>query len=157
MNAPPTPSQAQTSNLYDQDLALWYQNTLAQLKAGDLGALDVEHLIEEIESLAARDRRELKNRLKVLLAHLLKRIYIPLPENYRGWENTIDDQREQLQDLLAQSPSLQNDWADSFRLSWLRALKQVRRDYPQVEFPDQWPFEPMPEAILSLEFWQMPE
>jgi hypothetical protein len=157
MTAPPAHSQAQISNLYDRDLALWYQTTLAQLKAGKLSDLDVEHLIEEIESLAARDRRELKNRLKVLLAHLLKRIYIPLPENHRGWESTIDEQREQLQDLLAQSPSLQNDWADFFRLCWQRALKQVRGDYPQVEFPDQWPFAPTPEAILNLEFWQMQE
>jgi hypothetical protein len=50
----------------------------------------------------------------VLLAHLLKRTYVPLPENYRGWENTIYEQREQLQDLLEQSPSLKAYFEDSF-------------------------------------------
>ncbi|NCJ08666.1 DUF29 family protein [Synechococcales cyanobacterium C] len=39
-------------------------NTLTQLRAGD--NVDVQHLIEEIEGLAARDRTDLKTRLKVL-------------------------------------------------------------------------------------------
>ena len=47
------------SQLYDRDLALWYADTLAKLKAGVLDQLDTGHLIEEIEGLAARDRREL--------------------------------------------------------------------------------------------------
>jgi hypothetical protein len=38
---------------------LWYADTLAKLKAGVLDQLDTGHLIEEIEGLAARDRREL--------------------------------------------------------------------------------------------------
>ncbi|MEA5450063.1 DUF29 domain-containing protein [Leptolyngbya sp. CCNP1308] len=142
------------SQLYDRDLARWYAETLAQLKAGDLENLDVGHLIEEIEGLAARDRREIKTRLKVLLAHLLKRIYVPLPDNYRGWENTIDEQREQLQDLLEQSPSLESFLEDSFAESWQRALKQVRNDYPEVSLPDLWPGDRTVESILTKALWQ---
>lgn len=142
------------SQLYDRDLARWYAETLAQLKAGDLSNLDLAHLIEEIEGLAARDRRELKTRLKVLLAHLLKRAYVPLPDNYRGWENTIDEQREQLQDLLAQSPSLESYCEDVFAESWQRALKQVRNDYPEVSFPDVWPGDRTVESILTEALWQ---
>lgn len=141
------------SQLYDRDLALWYADTLAKLKAGVLDELDTEHLIEEIEGLAASDRRELKTRLKVLLAHLLKRIYVSLPENYRGWENTIDEQREQLQDLLAQSPSLQTYFAEVFDESWKRALKPVQKDCPQVDFPPQWLMSRDPEAVLTRDFW----
>lgn len=140
------------SQLYNRDLALWYADTLTKLKSGDWQDLDLEHLIEEIEGLAARDRRELKTRLKVLLAHLLKRLYVSLPENYRGWENTIDEQREQLQDLLAQSPSLQTYFAEVFDESWQRALKQVQQDYPQVDFPPQWLMSRDPETILTKDF-----
>jgi hypothetical protein len=141
------------SQLYDRDLALWYAKTVAQLKAGDLASVDLAHLIEEIEGLAARDRRELKTRLKVLVAHLLKRIYVPLPENYRGWENTIDEQREQLQDLLDQSPSLQIYFDEVFEESWQRALKQVQGDYATVDFPVAWPMDRGSKAILTAEFW----
>ena len=141
------------SQLYDRDLARWYADTLTKLRAGDLENVDVEHLIEEIEGLAARDRRELKTRLKVLLAHLLKRIYVSMPETYRGWENTIDEQREQLQDLLAQSPSLRAYFLEAFEESWQRALNQVQKDYPDIDWPASWPMSRNPEAILTEEFW----
>lgn len=118
------------TKLYDRDLALWYADTVQQLKTGELSALDIDHLVEEIESLAGRDRRELKNRLKVLLAHLLKRLYVKSPKDYRGWEITIDEQREQLQDILDQSPSLQNYFINVFDEAWQLALKRVRKDYP---------------------------
>jgi hypothetical protein len=139
--------------LYDRDLALWYADTLTKLKAGELHGLDLDHLIEEIESLAARDRRELKNRLKVLLVHLLKRIYTADPEYYRSWENTIDEQREQLQDILSQSPSLNAYFDSVFDEVGQRVLKQVRNDYPQVNFPDQWPFSQKPATLLTQPFW----
>jgi Domain of unknown function DUF29 len=142
------------SQLYDRDLALWYADTIAQLKASELENLDLEHLIEEIEGLAARDRREIKTRLKVLLAHLLKRAYVPLSDNYRGWENTINEQREQLQDLLDQSPSLKTYFEDVFAESWQRALQQVRNDYPEVTFPNSWPGDRAVESMLTKAFWQ---
>jgi hypothetical protein len=148
-----TQSAIAQSQLYDRDLALWYAKTVAQLKAGDLASVDLAHLIEEIEGLAARDRRELKTRLKVLVAHLLKRIYVHLPENYRGWENTIDEQREQLQDLLDQSPSLQIYFDEVFEESWQRALKQVQGDCATVDFPVAWPMDRGSKAILTAEFW----
>jgi len=141
------------SQLYDRDLARWYADTLIKLRAGDLENVDIEHLIEEIEGLAARDRRELKTRLKVLLAHLLKRIYVSGPENYRGWENTIDEQREQIQDLLTQSPSLRAYFAEVFEESWQRALNQVQKNYPETDWPISWPMNRTPEAILTEEFW----
>ncbi len=54
---------AKVKNLYDQDFALWIEKTVKQLKSGDLSQVDLENLIEEVESLGRRDKRELKNRL----------------------------------------------------------------------------------------------
>lgn len=148
-----TQSTILPTQLYDRDLALWYAHTVQQLKAGELSALDIEHLVEEIEGLAARDRRELKSRLKVLLAHLLKRLYVESPDDYRGWEITIDEQREQLQDILDQSPSLQNYLINVFDEAWQLALKRVCKDYPQTEFPDTWQLSREISALLAEEFW----
>jgi len=50
-----TESALSPSQLYDCDLALWYADILTRLKSGDLQDLDVEHLIGEIEGLAARE------------------------------------------------------------------------------------------------------
>ncbi|MFN9649830.1 MAG: DUF29 domain-containing protein, partial [Pseudanabaena sp.] len=76
----------QKSTLYDRDLNLWLEETIAKLKAGDFQNLDVENLIEELEGLAGRDRREVESRLTRLIEHILKRCYVNLHECYRGWE-----------------------------------------------------------------------
>lgn len=142
------------SKLYEQDFCLWVADTVAKLQARNFDQLDLENLIEEIESLARRDRRELKNRLDVLLNHLLKRYYIPTPENYRGWELTIREQRKQLRRLFEESPSLRNYLSEVFDETWQVALADAQEDYPNVEFPDEWPFNYDVEAILSERFWQ---
>ncbi len=47
--------------LYERDLNLWFEETLDCLRSRDLQNLDIEALIEEIEGLAGRDRREIKS------------------------------------------------------------------------------------------------
>jgi putative acetyltransferase len=46
---------------------LWLEETIAKLKADDFQNLDIENLIEELEGLAGRDRRELESRLNRLI------------------------------------------------------------------------------------------
>jgi hypothetical protein len=139
--------------LYDRDFVAWCEATIAQLKAQKLDELDLEGLIEELDSLVRRERRELKNRLDFLLNHLLKQCYVPTPENYRGWELTIREQRKQLQRLLEDSPSLRSSWLEVFDQMWQSALADARQDYPAIEFPDTWPFSREVEALLTQEFW----
>jgi hypothetical protein len=139
--------------LYEQDLAAWFEDTIAKLRARQFDAIDLDSLIEEIEGLAGRDRRELKNRLNVLLAHLLKRLYMNCAEDYRGWELTIREQRNQLSDLLEQSPSLRTYWMESFAVVWQRALSDVRAEYPDTQLPEEWQFSFELEAFLTETFW----
>ena len=139
--------------LYDRDFIAWCEDTVAKLKAGDVHGLDFESLIEEIEGLANRDKRELQSWLRILLAHLLKRLYVNSPYNYNGWENTIEEQRSELEILLKHSPSLKNYLAEVFDDSWRYALKRVRKDYPQLQLPNEWRFSRDVEAVLSEEFW----
>jgi hypothetical protein len=139
--------------LYQQDLVAWCDDTVAKLKAGNFAALDIDGLIEEIEGLAGRDRRELENRVEVLLNHLLKRLYVASPDDYRSWELTIREQRRQLQKLLKQSPSLRKHWLDVFPELWENALSDAREDYPQTVFPDQWLGSTELTALLSEKVW----
>ena len=54
-----------TSLLHDLDFYAWTQQQVDLLKSGNLVDVDVKHLIEEIESMGASERRELINRLAV--------------------------------------------------------------------------------------------
>jgi hypothetical protein len=62
----------QTTTLYNQDFYAWTQQQVELLRAGNLQALDIENLIEEMESLGKQQRQELRDRLGILLGHLLK-------------------------------------------------------------------------------------
>ena len=76
-------------SLYESDYLLWIQETITQLKAGDFEHLDIENLVEEIEDLGRSQRKELESRLKTLIEHFLKRIYVNMPYCFNGWEDTI--------------------------------------------------------------------
>ena len=93
------------TNLYSTDFNLWTEQTIAALKSGDLQALDLDNLIEEIEAMTRSDKREIFNRLKVLIMHLLKCQYQPQKKT-NSWIKTINEQRDQIELVLADSPSL---------------------------------------------------
>ena len=142
-----------TPSLYDRDILLWVEDTVAKLKSHDFEQLDLDNLIEEVESLGISQKKELLNRLVVLLEHLLKRLYINLPDDYNGWERTIREQRKRLQVLLIKVPSLVRLWDEDFKDAWKIALLTVREEYPQVSFPDRWQFSADLEPMLNDRFW----
>jgi hypothetical protein len=145
------PTLAKT--LYEQDFNSWLEDTLVNLRAKDFERIDIENLIEEIEGLANRDRREVESRLKRLIEHILKRCYVNMPECSRGWEVTIINQRDELRKLLIQSPSLKRHFSQAFDESFATALKIVQTEYTEVYFPDKWQFGRDNDVILNDLFW----
>jgi hypothetical protein len=143
-----------TTSLYDRDILLWAEDTVAKLRARDFENLDLENLIEEVESLGISQKKELLSRLVTLLEHLLKRLYVDIPYDYNGWERTIRNQRNELGFLLKDAPSLKTRWNDSFADAWVIALKTVQEEYQQVYFPDRWQFSSDLEPMLNHKFWQ---
>ena len=142
-----------STSLYKQDILLWSEDTVAKLKARDFDHLDIENLIEEVEALGISQKKELISCLIVLLEHLLKRLYVNLPDDYNSWERTIRTQRGELEVLLDAVPSLSTRWEISFDKAWQIALKNVRKEYPQVTFPAKWPCDRSIEQMLNDDFW----
>ncbi|MBN3926832.1 DUF29 domain-containing protein [Nostoc sp. NMS4] len=94
-----------TSHLYETDFYDWTQKQVSLLKTQQWDQLDSVNLIEEIETLGRRERQELRNRLGVLLGHLLKWQFQP-EKRSNSWLGTIREQRVQIKLLLQDSPSL---------------------------------------------------
>ncbi|NEP58275.1 MAG: DUF29 domain-containing protein [Symploca sp. SIO2G7] len=143
-----------SSLLYEQDILLWVEDTVAKLKARDFENLDLENLIEEVESLGISQKKELTSRLMVILEHLLKRLYVNSPYDFNGWERTIRTQCNNLELLLEDAPSLKTLWDASFDKAWKIALRTVREEHPQVNFPSQWPYSQQVETMLNHRFWE---
>ncbi|GCL36884.1 hypothetical protein SR1949_19900 [Sphaerospermopsis reniformis] len=133
-----------TKKLYDQDFYLWIQTTVKLLSEGKLEQLDIENLIEEIDSMGRREKKELKTRLIVLIEHLLKLQYWTEEKDYnaRGWRNTVVEQRRQIAYSLADSPSLKSILNDVFLECYQDARNDTLRKYelPSELFPEDSPF-----------------
>ena len=92
-------------SLYDTDFFAWAQQQSQLLRAGQLADADIEHIIEEIDSMGRREKRELLSRLAVLLMHLLKWQAQPMLRG-NSWRATIQVQRREIRRHLADNPSL---------------------------------------------------
>jgi hypothetical protein len=145
---------AKVKNLYDRDFALWIEATVKQLKSGDLSQVDLENLIEEVESLGKSQRKAVDNFLTRLLEHLLKRCYVVLPDCYRGWEIEIRNFRKELKKEFKYSPSLKRFMIEILEECYREALEAVKEDYPDSNFPDVCPFAEDIDGLLNHKFWE---
>jgi Domain of unknown function DUF29 len=132
---------AEAPSLYDRDFAVWIEAQVAAIRRGDLGALDVNNLIEELEGLTKRDERALGSQLKRVMTHLLKLRHQPERAS-PSWERSIRNGREQIVDILDQSPSLRRTLPDLMAKNYPRAVAQAVDEtrLPVANFSDQPPF-----------------
>ncbi|MGH6896898.1 MAG: DUF29 domain-containing protein [Geminicoccaceae bacterium] len=133
----PQPEQS----LYHQDFALWVEEQVAALRAGDVAALDLPNLTLELEGLTKRDERALGSQLKRIMTHLLKQRYQPERAS-RSWQDSIRNGRERIEDVLDQSPSLRRMLPDLMVKNYPRARAQAASEtrLPEGTFPLEAPF-----------------
>lgn len=140
------------SSLYEQDFYAWANEQAALLRDGRLAEADIANIAEEIESLGRSEKRELVNRLAVLLTHLLKWQYQPGLRS-TSWRLTIEEQRQRLADHLAENPSLRatldGSITSAYRLGRIAAARETGRDRSVFPVICAW----SPQQILSDDFW----
>ncbi|WP_020506680.1 DUF29 domain-containing protein [Lamprocystis purpurea] len=131
-----------TVSTYDRDFHAWSQEPADLLRAQRFAEIDLDHLIEDLDAMGARERRELISRLKVLLAQLLKWQFQPQMRS-RSWEATIKEQRLSLQDLVDENPGFealleQQAIPKAYRLARLFAVKETNLE--ESTFPRDCPY-----------------
>ncbi|WP_353571405.1 DUF29 domain-containing protein [Candidatus Albibeggiatoa sp. nov. BB20] len=135
--------------LYQKNYTELAKQSAELLKAGRFSELDIEHLLEELESMGASERNELENRLVILMAHLLKWQfqYQQLSERWQGlkedsWRSSIVEQRARLAKRLRKSPGLKSDLdeviAEVYEDAVEIAVKETQ--LPESTFPIQCPY-----------------
>ena len=137
---------------YEADFYQWSLEQARLLRSGEWKAVDVEHLAEEIEDIGKSLRREWESCLKALIVHLLKWVFRP---ELRGmsWQLTIQERLDQLHELLADNPSLNNQMTASLDRTYPRAVKRTTLETSLIEetFQKECPFRL--EDILNESFW----
>ena len=98
------------------------------------------------------EKRELVNRLAVLLAHLLKWRFQP---NLRGrsWRLTIREQRDEVADHTADNPSLTSKLDEAMTTAYRKAVIAAAKEtaFDEDDFPAAcpWSFE----QAMDADFW----
>jgi hypothetical protein len=137
------------SELYRTDYSAWASRTVELLRAGDFRSLDLDHLLEELSDMGKSERRELENRLTVLIAHLLKWQY-QLPTLSARWQefdgrsgrSAIVEQRDRLAKRLGESPGLKAVFAETLPEAYRDAVSLAAKEtgLAQDTFPADCPY-----------------
>ncbi len=112
---------------YDADFYGWTQEQAALLKAGRLSELDIDNLLEEVETMGRSEKRELDSRLTVLLLHLLKWQYQPV-RRARSWQLTIEGQRINFSETLYENPSLKPQLDTILKKAYKKAILKASQE-----------------------------
>ena len=96
--------EARRGPAYAEDWAAWAGHQIELLKEQRLNELDVENLLDEVESLAARDFKAWVSAIRLVLMLMLKWDYQP-DRRVRSWMVTIGRERHEIEDGIEISPS----------------------------------------------------
>jgi hypothetical protein len=136
-----TANHPMVADLYETDFYAWTQEQATLLRNQQWSQIDLPNLIEEIESLGKQQRQELRNRLSILLGHLLKWQYQPQHRS-RSWLATLRIQRLDIIELLEDNPSLKPDLVEVLSKAYRRGVELAVREtnLPHRTFPAECPY-----------------
>jgi len=112
---------------YDKDFYSWTQEQAELLKHGRFSELDIDNLIEEVETMGRSEKRELESRLTVLLFHLLKWKYQDVRQ-CRSWELSIIEQRLKFEETLKENPGLKSKLNDMLKKAYRYAVIEASKE-----------------------------
>ena len=127
-----------TADLYDRDFAEWAIRNAELLRSGRVAEADLDHIAEEIEDLAKRERRATESRLARLIQQLLEWQVQPM-KRCASWQSTIAEQRFRIFKLLKENPSFRPELAN-----WIddehEHLATLDTGFERERFPSSWPY-----------------
>jgi hypothetical protein len=129
-------------SLYETDFYEWTKEMAHAVRDGRrVDEADRLLIAEEIEDLGKSERKSLRSAVVVLFMHLLKKDR----QATRSWDLTIKDQRQEIEDILGENPSLRSLLKDAEFIG--KAYERARikaaleTGLPEGAFPETCPFD----------------
>lgn len=114
------------SALYDSDFCEWIEQQKVFLKEKAFEHLDIEHLLEEMETMASDHKEALEGHLKIALIHFLKQKYQP-DYSSKSWQDSINNAIVQIDGIIERNPSLKNHPKICLEKCYVRARRYAAK------------------------------
>ena len=126
---------------YLDDYGAWIAAQAGLLRDGRYNDLDIEHLLEELESLAGSDFKAFVGAIRIVLIHMLK-WDVQTDLRSASWATSIRSHREQMMDELEKSPSYKSRVGEAIQKAYRRArvVASDQTGLPIKTFPEVCPF-----------------
>jgi len=133
-----------SNSLYERDYYTWALEQARALQERRIEEVDWENLAEEIGDLGRSEARSVRSQLARLLAHLLKWQLQPARRAH-SWRGAIQGARDEVRDLLEESPGLTPRipelFAKAFRSAVNLACEETNLDKSKFPASCPWTFE----------------
>jgi hypothetical protein len=114
---------------YDTDLMQWAEHQAQALREAAKARVNLPidwlNVAEEIEALGKSQSRELASRVAAILFHLMKLQASPARDPRAGWRDTVIEQRDEVERLIGDSPSLRPTVPDVIANELIRARRRT--------------------------------
>jgi hypothetical protein len=134
------------AGLYERDFAAWLEEQALLLRERRFAELDLDNLIEEVDSIRRAEVRSVEHHARIVIAQLLQLAHSTLSDPRLSWKMAADSHRDQLEMCL--TPSLRAELEARLEKVYARGRKiattvleteGTNRDW--VPEPCPWPLE----------------
>ena len=115
------------SGLYVQDVYSWAVHQAAALRRRDAGALDWDHVAEEIEDFGNHIKHGWTSYCANVIEHLLKIEHCEQDDDLAHWQKEIQTWRWEMSKLMRKNPGLAGQYSDLFADAWNDGRRQAAR------------------------------
>jgi Domain of unknown function DUF29 len=124
------------TQLYEQDINLWRESVIKQIKERNFQSIDWENLVIELEDMGKAEKRAFISNLTILIAHLLKlMVQKDAPDSMKGsWYSSITEHRFRVQQDLQENPSFQSSLEEVILKAYKDALKLAIKEGQRASF-----------------------
>jgi hypothetical protein len=115
--------------LYETDFSAWLESQVQALKKKDFAQLDIEHLLEEMETLGTSEKNAIESHIVIILIHMIKIKMQLQPESFgTSWDDSIVNARVQIDIIIEKNPSLKKYPQQVFNRCYQRAVKKASKE-----------------------------